>query len=310
MVSKRFLRSLYETIPCKPSIFNAARYLGIVPPPAMQEKLFFEGTVEAEIEGARFRMINGGTGRIIESRIFWEGLGNGWERYSVRAWSALCRYHNVIFDIGANTGVYCLLPYAVNPKSKVFAFEPVPRIFEKLKRNVELNGFDICLEPFAASNFDGTASMWEPVALDVSYGGTVNSNLYDNKTPARQLTVQTKRLLTFAYEHAVSKLGLVKIDVESHEPEVIEGMGELIADQPTLLFEVWNTDLGGKDVGSLVERQLRGKGYLYFSTDENTPFRQAEHIYSNDSLKRFTNYIACTEEVAKSVGLLGRNRPF
>jgi FkbM family methyltransferase len=193
----------------------------------------------------------------------------------------------------------------VNPTAKIFAFEPIPRIFDKLKENVELNGFNISLEPVAASNFDGTASMWEPRGLDVSYCGTVGSNLYDSKTPTRQLTVRTKRVSTFARENSLSTLGLVKIDVETHEPEVIEGMGELITKLPTLLFEVWDTDASGKDVGSLVEKQLQGKGYLYFSTDEKTPFRQVAHICSNDPIKRYTNYIACTEELARAVGLLG-----
>ena len=46
---------------------------------------------------------------------------------------------DVIFDIGANTGIFALVSGAANPKARIFAFEPVSRVFEKLKGNVALN---------------------------------------------------------------------------------------------------------------------------------------------------------------------------
>lgn len=304
MIGKTLVRKAYSVFPGKRPLFEVVRRLGIVPPPAIQDKLFFEGIIDAELDGARFRMEKGGRGEVIESRIFWHGLGNGWESYSLRMWSALSRFHNIILDIGANTGVYSLLAFAANKEARVFAFEPIPQIFQKLKRNIELNGFDISLEPTAASNYDGSASMWVPEGVDVSYCGSVNSNLYESGLHAIRLDIQAQRLSSFARDRHLSALGLVKIDVESHEPEVIEGMGELLDQRPTLLFEVWNPEVSGKDVGSLVEAQLEGKGYLYFATDEESPFRETEHIRSVDPVKRYTNHIACTEEIARKVGLL------
>jgi FkbM family methyltransferase len=304
-MGKDILKSAYSALPCKPAIFSVMRRLGIVPSPGMQDRLWFEGVLEAEMDGAHFRMAKGGKGEVLESRIFWQGLGYGWESYSIRMWAALARCHDVIFDIGANTGVYSLLAFAVNPRAQVFAFEPVPRIFERLRRNVELNRFNIALEPVAASNYDGGAAMWEPVGCDVSYCGTVNSNLYQPEVPAEKLSIRAVRLSSFARSHALSHLGLVKIDVESHEPEVIEGMGEFLEQRPTLLFEVWNPEVSGKDVGALVEVLLKERGYLFFATDEESPFRPAEHIRSHDPVKRYTNHLACSEEIARKVGLLG-----
>lgn len=44
------------------------------------------------------------------------------------------------FDIGANLGWYGLHVAKLNPRSRVFAFEPIPKTFGYLKSNVTLNG--------------------------------------------------------------------------------------------------------------------------------------------------------------------------
>ena len=46
-----------------------------------------------------------------------------------------------IFDIGANIGFYALLAGAIKEKGSIFAFEPVSRIFELLKDNININMF-------------------------------------------------------------------------------------------------------------------------------------------------------------------------
>lgn len=50
-----------------------------------------------------------------------------------------------IFDIGANIGYYTLLAESlVGPEGRVFAFEPHPENYEKLKENIEVNGYTNC----------------------------------------------------------------------------------------------------------------------------------------------------------------------
>ena len=64
----------------------------------------------------------------LENEIFWSGLTNGWEKISTRLWIELSKNSKVIFDIGANTGIYSLVSKSINPTSQVFAFEPVKRV--------------------------------------------------------------------------------------------------------------------------------------------------------------------------------------
>lgn len=41
----------------------------------------------------------------------------------------------IVFDVGANIGLFSLLAYQQNPQIKVYAFEPIPSIFSVLKDN-------------------------------------------------------------------------------------------------------------------------------------------------------------------------------
>jgi len=61
-----------------------------------------------------------------------------------------------VLDIGANIGLFTLYLYDRFPHARVYAAEPVPPIFERLKTNIEL--YDLrsaTLWPFAVSNENG-----------------------------------------------------------------------------------------------------------------------------------------------------------
>lgn len=46
----------------------------------------------------------------------------------------------VVFDVGANIGLFSLFIGARCPSAEVYAFEPVPEVFEKLRQNVDMRG--------------------------------------------------------------------------------------------------------------------------------------------------------------------------
>ena len=70
-------------------------------------------------------------------------INKGWEKESLKIWKELCQTSDVILDVGANTGVYSLVAKAANPESRVIAFEPVKRTFDRLEHNNNINGFDM-----------------------------------------------------------------------------------------------------------------------------------------------------------------------
>lgn len=174
----------------------------------------------------------------LENEIFWKGLAGGWESECIVWWIKLCATADVILDIGASTGVYALIAKTVKPHAKVFAFEPIPKVFEKLQRNIALNNFEI--ESFAAalSDYDGKGIIALP-DTEMMYSVTINQPMVTDGTNYKSVVVETMRLATFIEQEKLPKIDLMKIDVETHEGEVLQGMGDYLAKyKPIMLIEI------------------------------------------------------------------------
>jgi FkbM family methyltransferase len=257
--------------------------------------LRFRGDFTVPIDDSRrFRLKNHGSS--VENSIFWAGLTGEWEAASVKIWIKLADEADVIFDVGANNGVYALISKAVNPKAKVFAFEPIERIFEKLEENNRLNDYDIVCLKYGVSNKDGTAVMYD-IPVEDSYSSSLNSEFAsergDEITPTE---IKTLRLDTFIEQNDLPQVDLIKIDVETFEPEVLEGLGEYVEKfKPTMLIEVL-TD----DVARRIEKLVGGKDYLYFDINEETGLlEKVERLTKSSSF----NFLLCTEDVARRIDI-------
>ena len=87
----------------------------------------------------------------------------------------------------------------------------------------------------------------------------------------------------------------MKIDVETHEVEVLQGMGKYLdLFRPAMLIEILNDE-----VGAGVEEMVKDKGYLYFNIDENAGLKKVDHIYKSD----YYNYLLCDADTAKYLDL-------
>lgn len=64
------------------------------------------------------------------------------ERHLIDVWQQLARDCLVIFDVGANAGIYSLAATAVNSKAMVHAFEPTPEIAARLRQARDWNHLD------------------------------------------------------------------------------------------------------------------------------------------------------------------------
>lgn len=170
---------------------------------------------------------------------------------------------DVIFDVGANIGIFGIRAVQNYPNARVFCFEPIPDIFDVLKKNAELFGADrmICL-PFGVSEEPGEATFsyfpntpalstlhpehWEenPGAFKTAVKGTMRNPPEGMKwmrliptafsgVIAKQLVkgektvnCQLKPLSHVIEEHQVDRIDLLKIDCEGAELSVIKGIGD------------------------------------------------------------------------------------
>ena len=136
-----------------------------------------------------------------------------------------------VMDVGANWGLYSLLiSRAVGPSGKVYAFEPVPEIFARLKEHIALNNAtNVIPVPIALLDEKGTAKM------SVEGG---RSSLFRHVSD-EFVDVQVERLDDFVEQERIERVDAIKIDVEGAELKVIRGADKTIRrNKPTLMVEI------------------------------------------------------------------------
>ena len=281
---------MYEALPLKRPLYALLRRLW-TPPAAITQHLYFEGTFDFRFQGRRLRLTNHNSPH--ETALFWHGV-DGWEeRVSLRYWALLCKRASVIVDVGANVGIYSLVAKAANPPATVCAFEPVPRFFQRLVANCERNALDVRCFEYALSDRDGEATLWD-LAADHHYHASLSradlvahSGLVERRVAVRTLAA------VFAEEN-IDAADLLKIDVEGWEPEVIGGMGPLLANRPTMLVEIKSLERAKR-----IAEMVGGMDYLFYDIDEmGLPRRQVRLGPS-----RKWNWLLCQSRVAADLGL-------
>lgn len=302
---KTFFRTLYRALPFKRPIILAIRAFGLgrVIPARFKGYLVFEGPFSVPIESRKFVMLNG-YGREIEAKIFWEGV-NAFESGTLPWWQKLGKRSQVILDIGANTGIYALLAKTLQPSAEVHAFEPIARVYGILSANLDLNGTaspPVVAHRVALSDYTGEGKMFD-LPVEHMYTASLNKDIHaerGNPTPACTESVPVQRLDDFLTAQKCQRVDLIKIDVESHEPAVLCGLGDWLPRfHPSLIVEIWNNE-----VGEAVETVLQGCNYRYFALTGRAPEPRA-HIRNDFPDRGFLNYLICTENIAQEIGLFG-----
>lgn len=291
MISK-IVKAVYRAIPFKAQFYPLIRTF-FRPSERIYRHLHFNGIFRVNVDGERSFLIRH-HGYPVENDLFWSGIDGEWERTSLSLWKKLCEKSNHILDIGANTGVYALIAKTINPTARVMAIEPVKRIHEKLLDNVALNKFDVTCVEAAASNANGTATIYDTNA-DHLYSVTVNKDLNVTGTPTTAVEVKTIRLDALLQQSKWTSVDLIKLDVETHEPEVLEGMGQLLrTSMPSILIEILNDT-----VAVQIAKVIEGLPYLYFNIDEH----EGPKVVKTLGKSLGHNFLLCTRQVASEIGL-------
>jgi len=244
------------------------------------------------VEGKVIKLYNPGY-TTIENEIFWKGL-EGWEKTSVELWKKLVNHSECILDVGANSGLYSILASALNPKAQIYAFEPVQRTAVLFQRNLELNlKTNIKLIKKAVSNANGNFTFYD-TSSQSQYSASLNQKMLEDDENRVTYQIEAIRLDSMS-ELSTYNVGLIKLDVEMHEPEALEGMIDIInRNHPTILIEVLNNEIATK-----VNNLLSNVNYLCFSIDElNKP-----KLLKKISPSEFHNLLLIKEENLWQVNL-------
>ncbi len=181
-----------------------------------------------------------------------------YERDTVVLCGRLLRRGDVVMDVGAHAGYFTVLfARLVGPQGRVYAFEPHPRNFAVLTRNVRRRRLaNVVLLNKAVADRDGVMSLHETA-------GSLGHSLVAVKPGSRPTTVGVVSLDGFAEESGVAHVALVKVDVEGAEPEVFQGMRALLHRSPRLaLIQEFKPSLlvmAGREPAAVL-RALTGAG--------------------------------------------------
>lgn len=187
------------------------------------------------------------------------GCWLGWyERQKQQELARSLRPGMVALDIGANVGFYTLLSSVlVGPQGRVYAFEPVPRNLEYLRRHVNLNRLEN-VEILSLALGETSGEAWFDDTLGDSQGKLSSTG---------RLRVQVATLDDLVVSGRVQPPDVLKIDVEGAEAAVLRGALQLLDRHHPRIFLATHGSSEHADCLAL----LRKLGYRVSSLDGSSP---------------------------------------
>jgi FkbM family methyltransferase len=172
------------------------------------------------------------------------------------------RTEDIFYDIGGNYGFYTYL--ALEFCKEVHYFEPLPFVFENVKRNLEN-------EPKAILNNIALSDKKEKLIL----------YLPDNKSGVATILSEIQKIFSKCKKIEVNSLSLdeyikhntmptvIKMDVEGAESKIIDGgINFLRQNSPLIAMEVWSKKERG-EISMVAVEKLRNLGYKSYFIDLN-----------------------------------------
>lgn len=151
----------------------------------------------------------------------------------------------VVFDVGANIGLFTIFVKRLRPNAGVFAFEPIKPTFDALRKNIELHSLDgVTPLNFGLSSEDNPAAVFTHYP-NMSANSTTRpddtladpgdiadrgdsprvDNLFERLFEERQVVeCELRTLSSVIADLGVTSIDLLKIDVEGEEYEVLRGI--------------------------------------------------------------------------------------
>lgn len=167
--------------------------------------------------------------------------------------------NDIVIDVGINIGFYLLNFSKKAQHGFVHGFEPNPKVLNYAKKNCSLNGFkNIQLNNFGLGNTKSSFQMAQ-----------INDNLGMNKIvtsseSSQSFLIDVEVFDDYVEREKLSKIDVMKIDVEGFEMNVLLGAAKSIAKwKPFLFVEIDEENLKGNDASfSKMKDWLMQSGYV------------------------------------------------
>lgn len=176
-----------------------------------------------------FDIVADPTNGAVDSYIF---MHKHWETHVATEVQKYLDVSGVFVDVGANIGYFSLLAgKVVGPQGRVIAFEPIPKLQNQLQESVRLNVLEN-IEVRTCALGSEVQSLQLGLHHNNIGGSSVEATTADEYITVLMSTLD-KELLT-----SVSRVDVIKIDVEGYEQAVLLGGREMLRQfRPVIILE-------------------------------------------------------------------------
>jgi FkbM family methyltransferase len=202
---------------------------------------------------------------------------------------------DTFIDCGANIGYYSIIAGdLVGPTGRVVGIEANPITYKFLTRNLEANNLPPGIN-CALSNKTGKLILYAPARSDV-LSSLHKNKLFDNDN-VREFSVDARTLDEIVTEINLSKIDLIKIDVEGGELDILKSSTHIFAKfRPIFIVEysptTWSVFDASKD---LLEHIVVTNNYVIreFSLEDNRLISIENDVWERSS---YTNLLLLPKE--------------
>lgn len=210
-----------------------------------------------------------------------------WEESMTKAWLSQLAPNQVVMDIGANFGYYGLLAaqQVYSKGQKTIFFEANPDLIDYIKRTLSINGLhEFCVvENLAIADKKGNANL--TILDDFIACSTLHTEAHLDKylhgkmpiSTAKTVQVSTVTIDEYCLEKNISKVDLVKLDIEGFEENAYQGMKNTIATSPNLIVFLEFTAKSYENPAAFYKQISKDFKYIYTINDQGG-LEQCSHL--------------------------------
>lgn len=229
-----------------------------------QRILFSSGKVHkillGPLKGFRYR---------VDELSGWSHLLGRWEPEAVKFFVQTIKTGQVVYDLGANTGMFSMLfSRLVGEKGRVFSFEPLRANLERINENLLLNGIkNITVVEKAVSDRGGEGFF--NLGKD-NFQGALSEKGETNQSMTKVMLTSLDDFI----EAGAPGPDVIKMDIEGGEGRALEGFNKNIEKfRPILVIELHSPE---QDL--IVGQFLQAKHYRVCRLGSKLPLQQIKNL--------------------------------
>lgn len=274
------------------SVFRKMGRLGI----ALSARWPVSGIVPLKFDEIPFLMYSEGDDHIANSLYYKRKKFE--ERGDLRLFLSCAKKSSVIFDVGANTGLYTILSHIISPAASISCFEPSPSNLARLRINLDLNNTRAEIVNVAVGDKKGSIQFFVPQNNSISDTSSAihefSESTYNGKVKWKPINVDQITLDSFVSGKHIKEVDLIKIDVEGYEKAVFNGALQLLeVCRPVIQCEIFLD----QDKKEFFDSILKNYGYTAYMIKDDGLVRIDQDMKVNEGHRNYLFSVQKTRNI-------------